>query len=308
MKDFPKNIFVEALDDRLLPEATTLIGKEWPDYAADFPNEVKAAKNGFDPGEAEFFVGVGDGKVIGVGGIAISLMSYAVWNITWLLTDPDYRGYGIGRMLVGKMEDYAKSHKDIREPELAVCLTTSVKGFYEKLGYRSVVDFDGRNDKRRYLMWKTFGDEVVIRPATMPDLLVCHKIMEDCPELHTQGHAPNMWWLSSFMIEGKVVLVAEDNGEVAGCLFAERISGGVFLVHLIAVAKDRRGKGIGEALLVRAERVAKENGYVGVMTYAYADGKPILGLLEKHGYVGDNCYREYWKRCDAYKESEVVNK
>lgn len=147
----------------------------------------------------------------------------------------------------------------------------------------------------------------IIRPANMPDLIICHRIMEECPELHTQGHAPNMWWLSSFIVERKTVLVAEENGKVIGCLFAERISGGVFLVHLWAVDRNNRGRGIGEALLDRAEQIAKENGYVGVMTYAYSEGKAPVCILEKRGYIGDNLYREYWKRCDGYKENENEN-
>ena len=128
------------------------MAREWPDYADDFPKEVKSCVGS---GDGTFLVVIGDGQVIGLGGIQISLMSYAVWNITWLLVDPEYRGKGIGGMLVRKLEDYAKEHRDSRENELAICLTTGVASFYEKLGYKAVVEYSGRGNKTRYLMWRT---------------------------------------------------------------------------------------------------------------------------------------------------------
>lgn len=81
----------------------------------------------------------------------------------------------------------------------------------------------------------------------------------------------------------KKVLTASDNGELCGVLEL-RIQAGVMTIDSLIVKHDVQGKGIGKALMLRAEHIAKDN----QLHKIFLDtGKnwPATGFYEALGYT-----------------------
>ena len=56
------------------------------------------------------------------------------------------------------------------------------------------------------------------------------------------------------------------------------------IVHRMAVAPEGRGRGIGTAMFLLAERIASENGTGYLRTDTYGTNQEMNGLMEKMGY------------------------
>jgi GNAT superfamily N-acetyltransferase len=68
------------------------------------------------------------------------------------------------------------------------------------------------------------------------------------------------------VIETEHVVLAEAQGEVAGVLVLRETSDG-FLLDNVAVFPDRKGQGVGRALLVHAEQEARMRGHTSLYLY-----------------------------------------
>ncbi len=90
--------------------------------------------------------------------------------------------------------------------------------------------------------------------------------------------------------EGILCLVAEENGEVLGCIAASfyllfpgtrNPSGLQAVIHNFAVYEEHRGKGVGRALFSQVLRRCREGGVGRVSLYATEMGRP---LYESFGF------------------------
>lgn len=82
--------------------------------------------------------------------------------------------------------------------------------------------------------------------------------------------------------EKKLLLKAEDNGEIVGTL-SGKVEAGVGCIYAIIVVKNKRGQGIGKQLMLKAEAIAKQLGAHKIFLVT-GDGWEAVKLYESLGY------------------------
>ena len=140
--------------------------------------------------------------------------------------------------------------------------------------------------------------------ATLPDVAVIPGDITDLPEMMAIERAsfPLPW------TEGMILTELFDNpfslSYVAMAGAAGRLVGYIFMrvvvdqLHLlnIAVHPAWRGRGIGESLLLRAIRTAREKGLREVELEVRASNRPARALYEKHRFRQVGVRRNYYCR------------
>jgi GNAT superfamily N-acetyltransferase len=98
------------------------------------------------------FVALKGNRIVGTAGLE------AAWSKNpgeyWVLTvfiEPEYQGQGIGRKLIEKVEEYAKS---IEAKKLVVPASITGNEFYYKLGYTYKDNKKELNEEKMYIMEK----------------------------------------------------------------------------------------------------------------------------------------------------------
>jgi len=86
------------------------------------------------------------------------------------------------------------------------------------------------------------------------------------------------------VIKTEFVMLAEVQGDVAGILVLSETPDG-FLVDNVAVFPERRGQGIGRALLVHAEKEARARGHASLYLYTNEKMTENIALYSRAGYV-----------------------
>ena len=86
------------------------------------------------------------------------------------------------------------------------------------------------------------------------------------------------------VIESEHVVLAEVQGEVAGILVLRETTDG-FLLENVAVFPDRKGQGIGRALLVHAEQEARTRGHASLYLYTNEKMTENIAMYSRAGYV-----------------------
>jgi GNAT superfamily N-acetyltransferase len=94
------------------------------------------------------------------------------------------------------------------------------------------------------------------------------------------------------VIRERHVTIAESGGRLAGVLVLDRTDEG-FLLENVAVDPVHKGKGLGRALLERAESEAKRAGFDSIYLYTHEKMTENQALYAKIGYV------EYDRRVEA---------
>jgi len=90
-------------------------------------------------------------------------------------------------------------------------------------------------------------------------------------------------------------LVAEEEGQIVGCVSLVFFNGTLAEVRSLAVRSDQRGRGIGSRLVEAAVRQAQERGVRRVLALTRA-----AGLFERLGFVRDavdNFPEKVWRDC-----------
>ncbi|HOZ53572.1 MAG TPA: GNAT family N-acetyltransferase [bacterium] len=128
-----------------------------------------------------------------------------------------------------------------------------------------------------------------IRPCKIDDLLRCEELC-NIPELYfaNGGH-----FLTSDLearLDEKYFLVSEINNKVIGLVFGEEVKCNGFMVWVIVVDKDYRGKKVGEKLLKQIEKNAKKEGRSWVVLYASTKSKKTVNFYRNQKYnIGQKC-------------------
>jgi GNAT superfamily N-acetyltransferase len=113
-----------------------LIGLVWPGYQPLFRREIQAYAAYPDLFAPFFAVAEDAGSVVGFSLLIASMMSTDLDIISWVGVNFDQRGSGLGRRLV--MLCAAEAQRRGK----SVVLSTTVPGFYEKLGLRVLGAYD----------------------------------------------------------------------------------------------------------------------------------------------------------------------
>lgn len=134
--------------------------------------------------------------------------------------------------------------------------------------------------------------------------------LSKCGEIYAKAFPQEHWgidwtvenareYLTDFFEQKRFVgYVYEENGEVAGCLFALRkISGSKEEIYIneMAVLPELQGKGIGKQLLNAVKDYSKENGLAGVVLYT-SEYAPAAKFYEKNGFqLSQGTICMYWE-------------
>ncbi len=134
-----------ARDDDAAAVAELLGHLGYPAPASEIPARLARLRA---RGEAETFVAVADGNVVGFATVhARDVLHHArpVAQLTALVVPPEMRGRGVGRTLVGVVERWATDHGADRLVLTTALHRAEAPGFYERLGF----EHTGRRYARR---------------------------------------------------------------------------------------------------------------------------------------------------------------
>lgn len=128
-----------------------------------------------------------------------------------------------------------------------------------------------------------------IRACKKSDLKRCEELC-DTPELYfANGGHFSVSDLEAWL-DKKYFLVSEINNKVIGLVFGEEVKCNGFMIWVIVVDKDYRGRKIGEKLLKQIEKNAKEGGRSWVVLYASTKSKKNIEFYKKQKYlIGQKC-------------------
>ena len=133
---------------------------------------------------------------------------------------------------------------------------------------------------------------ITVRPAVADDVDAVWPLARDLATSYEVDHDTYATIFTGLVTEPTVVLlVATDDGAVVGYLLGQRhvtfhAGGPVLWVEEVMVAEERRGTGVGRALMGAAEDRARTSGaaYVALATRRAADFYTVLGYRESAAY------------------------
>lgn len=122
-----------------------------------------------------------------------------------------------------------------------------------------------------------------IRPATKNDLEKCENLLH----ISTMRCATGEYYTKSFLkdyLDENFFLVAENNGEITGCIFGEAVKDKGAIIWVIAISKKHRGASIGSKLLQAFEKNCKNIGIQWMILYAPQKKKKTCKFYQKHTF------------------------
>lgn len=146
--------------------------------------------------------------------------------------------------------------------------------------------------------------EMEIREATREDAAAIARIYNQGIEdrsatLETQLRTPEerAEWLAAHGSRHPVLVAVDSEGEVAGWGALNSFNARPVYDHVVDfsvyVARERRGRGIGDALLVGLEARAQALGYHKMVLAAFPVNAPGMRLYERHGFRTVGVYHEH---------------
>ena len=132
---------------------------------------------------------------------------------------------------------------------------------------------------------------MLIRPATPDDIPAIRALASQSPEAaqwseqHYDALAPGE--------SSRVVLIAEDHGEIVGFLVAHEIAG-EFELENIAVAAHARRRGVGCDLVTKLVETAARRGIRAIHLEVRGQNRAARALYEALGFVQSGVRRGYY--------------
>ena len=247
-----------------------------------------------------------DGRKI-IGGCIVNVHRWGRAVLGCLWVDENYRGHGLGSMLIRKAEDAARE-----KGCYYLCLGTidfQARPLYEKRGFQVFTATE--NFPRGHRSWslskrldRAYPDYVpthndaaarfVILPGTKED----GRIIDDGLDRYSDAFAPD----EREETELNRKLVDADGRLIAG-IVAEVGCWSDCDLDSVWVDEAHRGQGLGSRLLREIEREAKEAGAYIMLTYA-CDWN--VGFFTKNGYTVRGVLEDYPKGHRAYELQKLI--
>jgi GNAT superfamily N-acetyltransferase len=245
------------------------------------------------PAEADVVVSAGGrARVIAAGELNEALPGFGGRSVLRIVVDRDWRRRGIG----GELAESLLAAAEGRSRILRVVVLDDDPGsraFAERLGFRVVehsvgcaLDLDSVPPRRASLAGMTVWSppdsprEADWRRLHAAFVLCC----ADTPDL--EGVLPPVDFLEALVTVPAAAMVVHLHGEVAGFTLAFPEAGDVntWRIGLTGVAPHLRRRGIGRAVKLALEEVARAHGARRIATNNLSDNLPIRALNRSLGY------------------------
>jgi GNAT superfamily N-acetyltransferase len=240
----------------------------------------------YDQPGIEINLALKDGQGRVVGGISASTMLHIMYlELLWVAEELRGRGYGRDLVLAAERIGYEKG-----------CITSQTwtlsfqaPRFYQKIGYQLLGIYDGyRYGITEYVLKKGLPPDA-LQPAgphgkrppepftitgdvTQEEMEVVHAGLRDYVDEQVGDKAKGV---------GVKLVVKDQADHVRGGLLGFTTMGSL-VIEQLWVEEQHRGRGLGRKLLSEAERIAVENGCIGVQTYSLSFQSP--GFFGRMGY------------------------
>ena len=148
--------YLEQISNIIIQDLLTVNSKDYgmervKKMAEDFT--VEKLQNSLSKRE-KVFVALLDDNVVGTAGIDKSWYSDDEYWILTVFVKPENHGQGIGKKLIGKIEEYATT---LPIKKLVIPASITAHEFYYKLGYRYKDEKKELNDEDMYIMEKNLS-------------------------------------------------------------------------------------------------------------------------------------------------------
>lgn len=136
-----------------------------------------------------------------------------------------------------------------------------------------------------------------VRKAREEDIDLIHQILDMEPFKYDENVPYERSWIEQLVINERcLTLVYETEGEIKGFISGERLVSGTIMIWFCAVKKEYQQHNIGITLYREFERICRNSGITGILTYGY---KTSAGILERlQFYSNEYTYREFYKPLD----------
>ena len=140
--------------------------------------------------------------------------------------------------------------------------------------------------------------EIIVRPAREGDFEKVHDIERE-QKIFTKDENEEVIDINEMRVHAShpngIFLVAEDNGEVVGFIFGEKLAAAWVIASYFAVRQNYKGgdawRLLGNAFLARA----KELGGKHVFLYAEPENKKLIKFYERFGFENTGTFVEMIK-------------
>lgn len=148
--------YLEQISNIIIQDLLTVNSKDYgmervKKMAEDFT--VEKLQNSLSK-RKKVFVALIDDNVVGTAGIDKSWYSNDEYWILTVFVKPENHGQGIGKKLIGKIEEYATT---LPIKKLVIPASITAHEFYYKLGYRYKDEKKELNDEDMYIMEKNLS-------------------------------------------------------------------------------------------------------------------------------------------------------
>jgi ribosomal protein S18 acetylase RimI-like enzyme len=133
-----------------------------------------------------------------------------------------------------------------------------------------------------------------IRKVETKDLDKCIELLHLPEFMFPNGQFPDLDYLKIYFDSG-LFFVAEKDSKVLGCIFGEKMLGGIAMLWYFAVDPDFRGLGIGKEMIYYFEKECKKQNIEWIVLYSPTKSPKSLKFYEKMGYNKGNSYVEFNK-------------
>lgn len=134
-----------------------------------------------------------------------------------------------------------------------------------------------------------------IREVELKDLDKCVELLHLPEFIFPEGEYPDLEYLKIYFDSG-LFFVVEENSEIIGCIFGEKIRGKIAILWYFVVDSNFRGQGIGQKMMSHFENECKKQNVEWILLYSPATNPKSLNFYEKMGYNKGKSYFEFNKQ------------